>query len=85
MRPPPAGREGGHRRRWRWAAAAGAMSESNADWMGSLPAALRSYPLSNLAIPGRAARRGGVVWVAEPPRPVPAGRACGPGRGGAWR
>lgn len=35
------------------------MAESNADWMGSLPAALHSYPLSNLAIPGRAAGRGG--------------------------
>ncbi|XP_054045073.1 PI-PLC X domain-containing protein 2 isoform X3 [Rissa tridactyla] len=46
---PPAGREGGRRRRRR---AAGAMAESNADWMGTLPAALRSYPLSNLAIPG---------------------------------
>ncbi|XP_021256750.1 PI-PLC X domain-containing protein 2 isoform X1 [Numida meleagris] len=43
---PPGGKEGGRRRR------RVAMADGNADWMGSLPAALRSYPLSNLAIPG---------------------------------
>uniref|UniRef100_A0A8C3M840 Uncharacterized protein n=1 Tax=Geospiza parvula TaxID=87175 RepID=A0A8C3M840_GEOPR len=32
--------------------AVGAMADGNADWMGSLPPALRSLPLSNLAIPG---------------------------------
>lgn len=68
---PPAGREGGRRRR----RAAGAMAESNADWMGSLPAALRSYPLSNLAIPGRAGSGRGSAGAA-------AAGACPRRRGG---
>lgn len=51
---PPGGKEGGRRRR----RAAGAMADGNADWMGSLPAALCSYPLSNLAIPGETGGEG---------------------------
>lgn len=61
------GREGGRCRRRR---AAGTMAESNADWMGSLPAALRSYPLSNLAIPGKWAGRRGRVEVLQVSEPL---------------
>lgn len=50
--------------------AAEAMADGNADWMGSLPPALRSLPLSNLAIPGRAAARGAArAVVGELPGP----------------
>ncbi|KAJ7424309.1 PI-PLC X domain-containing protein 2 [Willisornis vidua] len=41
-------RERGRRR----GRAVAALTDGNADWMGSLPAPLRSLPLSNLAIPG---------------------------------